>query len=96
MGIPFIPPVIGGRSCLSTSCACAIRSRTAGIPKGRNLPLAFGNENTSQRLRPECVTCFQVTHQGVEVLLEISLEHLNTDLINPSRAPIAFDVFERF
>nr|VFK25481.1 MAG: hypothetical protein BECKLPF1236B_GA0070989_14912 [Candidatus Kentron sp. LPFa] len=32
----------------------------------------------------------------IKVLIEIGLEHLNADLVNPGRAPISFDVFERF
>ena len=38
--------------------------------------LAFGNEHTAHT-RLECAACFKLTHQGVEVIKEIGLEHLN-------------------
>ena len=62
--------------------------------------LAFGNEYATQRLRLKLASRFEIAHQCVEVLIgdfiDWGLEHLNADLVNPSRAPIAFDVLERF
>ncbi len=49
--------------------------------------LAFGNEHATQRFRLECVPSFEFMHRGVEVLIEMSLEHLDADLIDPSSTP---------
>ncbi len=55
---------------------------------------ALGDEHAPQRLGHES-PLLEVAHQGVQVLLEVGLEHPDTDLVNPRRAAVALDALER-
>lgn len=53
----------------------------------------FGDEYPAQRERHESAA-FEFTHEGQQVVREISLEQLDADLIDPGSAPVAFDRLE--
>lgn len=55
------------------------------------LPFPFGDVNTEQGLRRVTPPLFEVSHQSEQILLKVSLKHLDGDAINARRTSIAFD-----
>jgi hypothetical protein len=68
------------------------------IPDGRNsegtkLRIILGNEDPAKGFRLKR-TLFEVLHQSLEIILKISLKHLNADLVNACGPAIALDRFK--
>lgn len=58
--------------------------------EGTELRFIFGNENSTKGFGFKR-TLFKILHQSLEIVLKISFEHLDANLVNTSGAPISFD-----
>lgn len=63
----------------------------SGDAKRTQLPFPFGDVNPKQRQGLVLPPMLEVSHQSEQILLKVSLKHLDGDTIDASRAPIAFD-----